>query len=116
MQAVDSKTVFLKNESEANIANISCSHPSAGNHGNITWYHNGDLIEGVNRSLLTLSRGSSILEDVYGVYQCFSYDGLTVREASMVRVLPYGKISLHMLVNIILHTYKHVPNKQFSLR
>ena len=106
MQAVDPKTVFLKSESEPNITNISCLIPaSAGSHGNVTWYHNGDLIEGFNGSYLSLGEGDSSREsvvggdDVYGVYQCFSDDGLSVREASLVRVLPYGELSyMHMLV------------------
>ena len=95
LQAVDTKTVFLKNESDAN---ISCLTPSTGSHGNVTWYHNGDLIEGFYDSSLSLSEGSSVsMTGVYGVYQCFSDDGLTVRESSLVRVLPYGELSLHTI-------------------
>jgi hypothetical protein len=37
---------------------------------------------------------------VYGVYQCFSDDGLSVEESSLVRVLPYGEISFLMLVSV----------------
>ena len=102
MQAVDSKTVFLKNESETHITNVSCLAPSAGSHGNVTWYHNGDLMEGINGSPLTLSwSGSVSVAGVYGVYQCFSDDGLRVREASLVRVLPYGEFSLCVYVHVL---------------
>ena len=102
MQAVDTKTVFLKNENDTN---ISCSTPSAGSHGNITWYHNGDLIEGFYDQSLTLSEGSSVSASVYGVYQCFHDDGLAVRESILVRVLPYGELSLYM--QCLLASFKH---------
>ena len=98
-QAVDSKTIFLKNESESNITEISCSRLfSGGDTGNYTWYHNGELMEGFYSSSLTLSRDGSVLTDnVFGVYQCFSNDGVrTVREVNLVRVLPYGELSLRI--------------------
>ena len=96
LQAVDSKTIFLKSESESNVTNINCSAPSAGSHGNVTWYHNGDVIEGFYDSSLTLNEGSSgsvamAGSGMYGVYQCFSDNGLSVEESSLVRVLPYGE-------------------------
>ena len=102
LQAVHSKTIFLKTESESNVMNINCSAPSAGSHGNVTWYHNGDVIEGFYDSSLTLSEGGSVSmamagPGMYGVYQCFSDNGLSVEESSLVRVLPYGEISfLHL--------------------
>ena len=84
----------MKHESESNVTEISCSQPPSSDTGsNYTWYHNGELIEGFYNSSLTLAEDkSSVLRDVYGVYQCFSSDGVTAREHSMVRVLPYGEL------------------------
>ena len=53
-------------------------------------------MDGFYSSSLTLSGDGSVLTDnVYGVYQCFSNDGVwTIREVSLVRVLPYGELTL----------------------
>ena len=90
---VNAKTVFFGDSRGPDVVEIECSPPSASHSRVLTWYNNGELIEGFTNSSLTVAYENS--SNVFGVYQCFiavSRHSTSVEEIAMTRVLPYGEL------------------------